>query len=149
MKSIRFETGYKTFSINDDPDRTISFNPTDADIVQRFTKAIKELQSEKETMADIQLNPDGTAAINDMSSLEEASATLERFNDLIKQKLNYIFNSDVYDVVFAGQSPFSIVGKDHKLLFEAFLEAAFEVVNEEGGAAAQSRMGKYTDKYKK
>ena len=56
MKSIRFETGYKTFSINDDPDRTISFNPTDADIVQRFAKAIKELQSEKETMADIQLN---------------------------------------------------------------------------------------------
>ena len=143
MKSIRFETGYKTFSINDDPDRTISFNPTDADIVQRFTKAIKELQSEKETMADIQLNPDGTAAINDMSSLEEASATLERFNDLIKQKLNYIFNSDVYDVVF------SIVGKDHKLLFEAFLEAAFDVVNEEVGAAAQSRIGKYTDKYKK
>ena len=47
MKSIRFETGYKTFSINDDPDRTISFNPTDADIVQRFAKAIKELQSEK------------------------------------------------------------------------------------------------------
>ena len=40
MKSIRFETGYKTFSINDDPDRTISFNPTDADIVQRFAKAI-------------------------------------------------------------------------------------------------------------
>ena len=58
MKSIRFETGYKTFSINDDPDRTISFNPTDADIVQRFAKAIKELQSEKETMADIQLNPE-------------------------------------------------------------------------------------------
>ena len=143
MKSIRFETGYKTFSINDDPDRTISFNPTDADIVQRFAKAIKE------TMADIQLNPDGTAAINDMSSLEEASATLEKFNDLIKQKLNYIFNSDVYDVVFAGQSPFSIVGKDHKLLFEAFLEAAFEMVNEEVGAATQSRIGKYTDKYKK
>ena len=139
MKSIRFETGYKTFSINDDPDRTISFNPTDADIVQRFAKAIKELQSEKETMADI----------HDMSALEEASATLEKFNDLIKQKLNYIFNSDVYDVVFAGQSPFSIVGKDHKLLFEAFLEAAFEMVNEEVGAATQSRIGKYTDKYKK
>jgi len=41
------------------------------------------------------------------------------------------------------------VGKDHKLLFEAFLEAAFEMVNEEVGAATQSRIGKYTDKYKK
>lgn len=86
MKSIRFETGYKTFSINDDPDRTISFNPTDADIVQRFAKAIKELQSEKETMADIQLNPDGTAAINDMSSLEEASNGVQGVQTRLKRK---------------------------------------------------------------
>ena len=61
-----------------------------------------------------------------MFTLEQASNELEKFNEFIRAELNYIFNSDVYDAVFAGQSPLAVVGKEQKLLVEAFMEAALE-----------------------
>lgn len=147
MQSINFSDGYKSFCINNDPSRVIRFNPTDIDIVKRFNQAMKELREEKNGLEDVNLNPDGTIAVDDDSTLEKTSEVLERFNQVIREKLNFIFKSDVYDTIFDGQSPMSIVGKDRQLLFEAFMDAAFNVINHEVENATRERVDKYTAKY--
>jgi hypothetical protein len=148
MQSINFSDGYKSFCINDDPARVIRFNPTDIDIVKRFNQAMKELREEKEGLEDINLNPDGTVEDDD-TTLEKASEVLEQFNQVIREKLNFIFKSDVYDTVFDGQSPMAIVGTEKQLLFEAFMDAAFQVISDEVGNATKERVNKYVAKYKK
>lgn len=148
MQSINFSDGYKSFCINNDPDRVIRFNPTDIDIVKRFNQAMKELREEKEGLEDVNLNPDGTVADDD-TTLERTSEVLEQFNQVIREKLNFIFKSDVYDTVFDGQSPMAIVGTERQLLFEAFMDAAFHIINEEVESATRERVDKYVSKYKK
>lgn len=148
MQSINFSDGYKSFCINNDPDRVIRFNPTDIDIVKRFNQAMKELREEKEGLEDVNLNPDGTV-VDDDTTLERTSEVLEQFNQVIREKLNFIFKSDVYDTVFDGQSPMAIVGTERQLLFEAFMDAAFHVINEEVESATRERVDKYVSKYKK
>ena len=142
MKSINFETGYKEFTINDDPERVIRFNPTDADILQRFRKALDDIRGEKKKLKDVGLKADGTA------SEDEMFTELEKFNEFIRAELNYIFNSDVYDAVFAGQSPLAVVGKEQKLLVEAFMEAALGVISEEVEEASKERVKRYADAYR-
>lgn len=148
MQSINFSDGYKSFCINNDPDRVIRFNPTDIDIVKRFNQAMKELREKKEGLEDVNLNPDGTV-VDDDTTLERTSEVLEQFNQVIREKLNFIFKSDVYDTVFDGQSPMAIVGTERQLLFEAFMDAAFHVINEEVESATRERVDKYVSKYKK
>lgn len=148
MKSINFETGYKEFTINDDPERVIRFNPTDADILQRFRKALDDIRGEKKKLKDVGLKADGTASEDEMFTLEQASNELEKFNEFIREELNYIFNSDVYDAVFAGQSPLAVVGKEQKLLVEAFMEAALGVISEEVEEASKERVKRYADAYR-
>lgn len=149
MQSINFSDGYKSFCINDDPARVIRFNPTDIDIIKRFNQAMKELREEKDGLEDVSLNPDGTIAVDDDATLEKTSEVLEKFNQVIREKLNFIFKSDVYDTIFDGQSPLAIVGKDRQLLFEAFMDAAFNVINEEVEEATRERVDKYVSKYRK
>lgn len=149
MQSINFSDGYKSFCINDDPNRVIRFNPTDIDIVKRFNQAMKELREEKDGLEDVSINPDGTIAVDDDATLEKTSEVLEKFNQVIREKLNFIFKSDVYDTIFDGQSPLAIVGKDRQLLFEAFMDAAFNVINGEVEKATRERVDKYVSKYKK
>nr|DAL96569.1 MAG TPA: hypothetical protein [Caudoviricetes sp.] len=148
MQSINFSDGYKSFCINDDPDRVIRFNPTDIDIVKRFNQAMKELREEKDGLEDVNLNLDGTIAVDDDTTLEKTSEVLEKFNQVIREKLNFIFKSDVYDTIFDGQSSMAIVGKERQLLFEAFMDAAFHVINEEVEKATKERVNKYVSKYK-
>ncbi len=149
MQSINFSDGYKSFCINDDPARVIRFNPTDIDIIKRFNQVMKELREEKDGLEDVSLNPDGTIAVDDDATLEKTSEVLEKFNQVIREKLNFIFKSDVYDTIFDGQSPLAIVGKDRQLLFEAFMDAAFTVINEEVEKATRERVDKYVSKYGK
>jgi len=67
---------------------------------------------------------------------------------MLRRELNHIFNADVYDIVFNGQSPLCIVGKEEKcFLFEAFLSPAMQIIEEEIDAFArdsQARVDKYT-----
>jgi len=44
MTSLNFETGLKTFDINGDPERTISFAPSDAAFVRRVYKGLEQLE---------------------------------------------------------------------------------------------------------
>lgn len=151
MKSINFDDGLQSFCINGNENRVIRFNPADLNLVIRAQEAEKQIEAGQKDLEAIELNPDGTPMTNE----EDVLKKLEAFNGTIREALNHIFNADVYDTAFAGQSPLCIVGKDKEFLFEAFVKSVLpfiekEVSQYEGmAAAAQARIEKYTKGYVK
>lgn len=146
MQSLNFDDGYKSFAINNDESRVIRFNPSDPNQIQRYDEALKKIMAAKDKIGeDIQLTPDGSVkAAND---LEFAAKVLRDADNVVRESLNYMFNSDVYDVVFAGQSPFCMI--KGRFLLEHFLSAVGPVITQsskEAAAASERRMGKYLNK---
>lgn len=150
MANINFDDGYETFTINGDPKRVIRINPKDGNIILRFETAMRELKEETKKASGIKVNPDGTLAKEGEKSIEEGTMILRELNQFVNDKLNYIFNSDVTDAAFNGQSPLSVVGPENKFLFEVFIEAALETIREkmeESAEAVKKKTEKYTGKY--
>lgn len=149
MHSINFSDNLKSFSINGDESRVIRFNPADPNILVRADAAQKRITEKQSQIGTVKLLPDGTPA---ETPTEQARELLKEFDDLIREEINYIFNSDVYDTVFAGQSPLCIVGEEKEFLFEAFLRAAMPIIQEgvdEFRVGSNARVEKYTKEYSK
>lgn len=149
MQSINFDDGLKSFAINGDENRVIRFNPADPDMMTRYYKALQMLKGAKgNLLSDVNLDKEGNLPEED--KLGEASRALEETNSLIRKAMNLMFNSDVYDTIFADQSPFCIVRG--KYLFEAFMESLQPVLESEIKAyqkAGKKRMNKYLKEYHK
>lgn len=146
MQSIRFDDGYKEFMINDDPNKVIRFDPADFGIIERFNTAMKNIEEASETIKnDIDINPQGEP----LSELEEAAEAVAKVNKLIKDQIDYIFDSPVSDMVFGNKSPLALV--KGVPLFERFIMAAKEVIEKEVKKemeASQKRIEKYTKQVK-
>ena len=148
MRSINFDDGFKSFCINGDENRVIRFNPGDLNMRVRVEEAQKRIRKWEGSLKAIELNPDGTLVVED----EEESAELRGFEDVLRRELNYVFNADVYDTIFSGQSPLCTVGKEKMFLFEAVLQSVTPIIEEEieaFSAASQARVEKYTEGYRK
>lgn len=148
MRSISFSENYKSFSINGDDSRVIRFNPADPNILVRADEAQRRISEKQEQLTTVKLQPDGSP-VNNTEAVREA---LRGFDEMIREEVNYIFNSDVYDTVFAGQSPLCIVGDEKEFLFEAFLKAAMPIIEEgvdEFNAKGMDRIERYTKEYLK
>ena len=147
MRSINFDDGFKSFCINGDENRVIRFNPGDLNMRVRVEEAQKRIRKWEGSLKAIELNPDGTLVVED----EEESAELRGFEDMLRRELNYVFNADVYDTIFSGQSPLCTVGKEKMFLFEAVLQSVTPIIEEEIEAfssASQARVEKYTEGYR-
>lgn len=148
MRSINFDDGFKSFYINGDENRVIRFNPGDLNMRVRVEEAQKRIRKWEGSLKAIELNPDGTLVVED----EEESAELRGFEDMLRRELNYVFNADVYDTIFSGQSPLCTVGKEKMFLFEAVLQSVTPIIEEEIEAfssASQARVENYTKGYRK
>ena len=115
MKNLSFNDGRESFMINDDPSRVIHFNPADPEIINRVLAVQKEFANYS-LPADIELNPDGSPK----EELEKNGAYIGEFTNAMRRAFNGIFNADVYDTIFDGQSPLCITGQ--KYLYEGVLE---------------------------
>lgn len=149
MHNINFSDNLKSFSINGDESRVIRFNPADPNILVRAKKAQKMITAKQSQIEAVKLLSDGEPVENPTEQVREL---LKEFDDLIRDEINYIFNSDVYDTVFAGQSPLCIVGEEKEFLFEAFLKAAMPIIQEgvdEFSIGSNARVEKYTKEYSK
>lgn len=148
MQSINFNEGYKTFCINGDKSRVIRFNPSDPNLIQRYEKALKNIkEAQGKIGTDIKLNSAGEP---EQGSPESAAEILVEVDNIIRENVNFMFNSDVYDTVFAGQSPFCFVGG--KFLFEAFLMSVKPFLEEsarKAASASEKRMNQYLKGYRK
>ncbi len=148
MRSISFSENYKSFSINGDDSRVIRFNPADPNILVRADEAKKRISEKQDQITTVKLRPDGSPINNS----EAASEALRGFDEMIREEVNYIFNADVYDTIFAGQSPLCIVGDENEFLFEAFLNAAMPIIEEgvdEFNSKGMDRIERYTKEYLK
>ena len=141
MNNINFEDGYKEFIINNDPERTIRFNPSDIAIVERFREASEALEKLIAESGETEKN---------VEKKEDTVKAIEKLDAAIREQIDYIFNQPVSETVFGKQSPMSPVGG--KMLFERFLEATLPVItsyiNDEKKASAE-RIGKYVNEAQK
>lgn len=121
MRSLKFDDGYESFMVNDDPNRVIRFNPADPEIINRVLNVQKEFSS-YQIPEGIELDPDGSPK----TDLEKDGAYVAEFTTAMRKAFNGIFNADVYDTIFAGQSPLCIIGQNY--LFEGVLSGLLELI---------------------
>lgn len=139
MKSLSFKDGRESFTVNNDPDRVIRFNPADPEIINRILKLQNDF-ADYNPGEEIMLNPDGSRK----SDLEAGGAFVAEFTDAMRAAINEVFNADVYDTIFDGQSPLCIVGQ--KYLFEEVLEGLVALMKpaiEKYNRKNQDKMAKY------
>lgn len=136
MKNISFDEGFKEFSINGDENRVIRFNPKDLGILTRMESTLSDFNELDKKLKES--NEDNL---------------IETFKDVelsIKEKMNFIFNSDVHDTIFNGQSPLALVKGE--FLFMRVINAIIPIIEKEIEAeqkASEKKMAKYTEKYHK
>jgi hypothetical protein len=141
MQNLNFDDGFKKFSINGDENRVISFNPADFGIIERIKTAYDQIEKATNLKEDIDLKLDGTAA----DELGKAAEIVKGINDIIRNQIDYIFNSPVSETVFGNQSPLGLVKGIP--LYERFMNAVIPVIKKEVEnemTASQKRIGKYT-----
>ena len=77
MENLSFDTGRVTMSINGDASRTISFNPTDPDIVNRFL-LLADTCEKKEKEFEKKVEETNRKAINGWLQCSFLTASLKR-----------------------------------------------------------------------
>ena len=141
MQKLSFDEGYKEFSINGDENRVIRFNPSDLAIIKRLEEAKNKISESMAIKDDIELDNEGKP----VDSLENYSKVISHIDNVIKEQINYIFDSDVANVVFGNQSPLAnIKGKP---LYERFMESVMPEIKkavEEEAKESRKRVEKYT-----
>jgi hypothetical protein len=145
MQNLIIDDGLKEFSINNDPNKVIRFNPADFGIIERINNAYKEIEKVQNEVPDIELNNDGSP----VDMLSNAAEVVSKVSNTIKKQIDYIFDSPVSDVVFGNQSPLSMVkGVPY---YERFLNAVVPIIEKEVKAeqeASRKRIEKYTKQVK-
>lgn len=145
MQNLIIDDGFKEFSINNDPNKVIRFNPADFGIIERINNAYKEIEKVQNEVPDIELNNDGSP----VDMLSNAAEVVSKVSNTIKKQIDYIFDSPVSDVVFGNQSPLSMVkGVPY---YERFLNAVVPIIEKEVKAeqeASRKRIEKYTKQVK-
>lgn len=91
MATLNFDTGVKTFDINGDPERTISFAPSDAEFVRRLYDNLETLDAMQAKYQGRVANAQDPAALLD----EVAAADKE-----VRAIIDGIFAAPVSKVVF-------------------------------------------------
>lgn len=142
MQNLNFDDGYRPFTLQNDPNRVIRFNPADFGIIERIKKAYDEIDNATKFDTDIDLKADGTP----LELVGQAADIVSDMDNIIKRQVDYIFNSPVSEMVFGNQSPMGMV--NGVPLYERFLSTLIPVIQEEVKAemaASQKRISKYTN----
>lgn len=99
MDSIRIDTGAKRIAINDDPERVITFNPSDVLFVERFYKIVGEFEAklhEYETRY-------AALPVVENSGIPVADAHLALLRETceyVREKIDYVFGAGTSQIVF-------------------------------------------------
>lgn len=140
-QNLNFDDGYMSFTLNNDPNRVIRFNPTDFGIITRIKEAYNAIDKAADSAGDIKINPDGSTA----EQIEGAAEALALYDNAVKGAIDSIFNSEISDIAFGKQSPLSLVGGG-KFLWESFLECICKVVEKEANTKieiSRKKLSKY------
>ena len=114
MQNINFDDGFKTYVLNNDESKIIKVNVTDFGIVDRFEKVKKDLEhlADKTTLSQ---------------STDESE--MQQTDRIIREKINYIFGSDVSSAAFGSVYCFS--PSNGMPVFVNFINAVMPVIEKE------------------
>jgi hypothetical protein len=105
MNNLSFDEGYKEFTINNDENRVIRFNPSDYAIITRLAEAKKVIEDAIAKAGDVQIDAKGEAV-----DFEKTGEMVQMVDNVIREQVDYIFASKVSDKIFGSQSPMSNIG---------------------------------------
>lgn len=123
-KSIKFDTGFKEYVINDDENKKIRINVSDINILKRLEEVQKRIEEKTEKHKD-----------NDKQLTTEEFLELDK---IVREEINYAFGNDICTTAFGGMNAMSPVSNG-KFLFEVFLESLIPVLQEDMKAAVQAQ----------
>lgn len=142
MSTLSFETGIKTFDINGDPEKIISFNPSDFNFIRRLYAAYTKLDSIQkvyQVKADKLQDTDKLLKLIHQADME------------IRKVIDETFQAPVSDAVFDDQSTYAITG-DGCPLWAGFMVAVMANCDEtitERENAKNPRLEALIQKYSK
>ena len=113
MSALQFETGIKTFDINGDPERVITFNPMDLNFIHRLYEVFRKIDA---------LHKGYQIKADKLADPEKILKALHQADMEIRKLLDETFLDTVSDKVFQGQSSLAITG-DGVPLWMGFLVA--------------------------
>lgn len=140
MTSLKFDDGYKEYSINGDESRVIRINTTDFAIFDRIKKAMSNIDDISKKYKNAEPKTD-----------DEANELFVSVDKRVREQINYIFDSDVSSVAFGNTNCFSIVFSNKQPLFYNFLNAIIPTIRsdiEKVMSKSNKNVSKYTSQLK-
>lgn len=140
MTSLKFDDGYKEYSINGDESRVIRINTTDFAIFDRIKKAMSNIDDISKEYKNAEPKTD-----------DEANELFVSVDKRVREQINYIFDSDVSSVAFGNTNCFSIVFSNKQPLFYNFLNAIIPTIRsdiEKVMSKSNKNVSKYTSQLK-
>lgn len=138
MNKISFDNGMKSFTINDDENCVIRFNPSDLGIVSRF----------KDTKARIETISKKYDSLQN-SNIDNAADILSECDKDMRDTINYILGNEVCSKAFGTTNVCSNAGGQPIALnfLEAVLPYIKQYVSEEA-KKSEKNVNKYTSQIK-
>lgn len=137
MEKLNIDLGIKEYELCDG--LTISFNPTDMELLNKIMECFQELQVEEETRRD------RIAKITDYKEMYEEYAEMDR---LFREKLNDLFGKDICTPLIGD---INIYARGNGLPIWANIIIAiideFDDSIKEQDKIGKARIDKYTKKY--
>lgn len=141
MENIKFNSGYKEYSINNDETAVIKINTTDISIINRIDTGIKNLK---------RILNDFSALVREEQQDEKIISAIADLEKKSREQINYMFNSDVCTAAFGNMSCLSMC--DGQPICMNFIEAIVPIIKRDIEAEQQlssKRIEKYTSQAKK
>lgn len=116
----------------------IYIRPGDLSIIDRYNQAIKSMPEIVKPLENMNIKSDGTA------KMEEEWETLKQVEQELYKQLNFLFDMDEAEEIFAKRNPFSSVNGHFfcELIIEAIGDIIEKGISEES-AKTQRRTAKY------
>ena len=122
----------------------IYIRPADISILDRYQRLTDDFEDIIKPLQTVNINPDGTAAF------EEEWDALKKADDVLKKRLNEVFDMEEADEIFKTRNPFSSI--NGKFFCESVIEVIGNLITdsiEEAYDESEKRMGKYLKDIKK
>lgn len=145
MDNLNLGLRTQKICINGDKNKTISFCPDDINIVSRYQESLEEFEKIKNEISDLNQNMDS-------ENITESIKKIFQLDNVIKEKIDYIFNSDISKIAF-GEVSCLAIGSNGVPLFQNLLEKLIEYcTNSYSGKVDDfknsDKASKYLSKYK-
>lgn len=138
MKTLNFDTGIVTYSLNDKCE--IHINPTDSTLAARLINLVDTLGETREAYAAEMENADA----------KNVFAIAEKFDKMMRKDIDEVLGAPVCDAVFGAMSVLALA--DGLPVFCNLIFAILDEIDEgweRESKKTSARMAKYTEKYRK